>query len=180
MPPLRALPARLLPPSQWGAHHSLVHRGAATQGLTPTQTAAHTPRLRPVPWSLLVAQRRKTPWRAGGPVPAKVRGTSGCRGLPTLAPGFTLRVLPEGRGGGPRAPYDRPKSNQMGWGPRGAGGPFVTVICPAAEITNTFLSEGLAATGLRALMPPSCGHTGRGVGLGEGTGRGRAGQQAVA
>lgn len=92
----------------------------------------------------------------------------GCSGLPTLAPGFTLRVLPEGRGGGPKTPYDRPKSNQMGWGPHGAGGPFVTVICLAAEITNTFLSEGLAATGLRTLMPPSCGHTGRGLGLGEG------------
>lgn len=45
MPPLRALPARLLPPSRWGAHYSLVHRGAATQGLAPTHTAAHTPRL---------------------------------------------------------------------------------------------------------------------------------------
>lgn len=40
----------------------------------------------------------------------------GYSGLRTLAPGFTLRVLPEGRGGGPKAPYDRPKSNQMGWG----------------------------------------------------------------
>lgn len=88
----------------------------------------------------------------------------GCSRLPILAPGFTLRVLPEGRGGGPRAPYDRPKSNQMGWGPRGAVGPFVTVICPAAEITNTFLSEGLAATGLRVLMPYSCGHNGGGWG----------------
>lgn len=104
----------------------------------------------------------------------------GCSRLPTLAPGFTLRVLPEGRGGGPRAPYDRPKSNQMGWGPRGAVGPFVTVICPAAEITNTFLSEGLAATGLRALMPYSCGRTGVGVGLGEGMERGYGGQQAAA
>lgn len=35
---------------------------------------------------------------------------------------------------------------------------------PDAEITNTFLSEGLAATGLRVLMPPSCGHTGLGGG----------------
>lgn len=60
--------------------------------------------------------------------------------------------------------------SQTRWagGPHGAGGPFVTVICLAAEITNTFLSEGLAATGLRTLMPPSCGHTGRGLGLGEG------------
>lgn len=69
----------------------------------------------------------------------------------------------------------------MGWGPRGAGEPFVTVICPAAKITNTFLSEGLAATGLRALMPPSCGHTwGGGVegGLGEGMEKGCRGQQA--
>lgn len=55
----------------------------------------------------------------------------------------------------------------MGWGPCGAGGPFVTVICPAAKITNTFLSEGLAAIGLRALMLPSCGHTGRGLGWGK-------------
>lgn len=113
---------------------------------------------------------------------AKVRGTSG---LPTLAPGFTRRVLPEGRGGAPGAPYDRPKSNQMGWGPRGAGGPFVTIICPAAKITNTFLSEGLAATGLWALMPPSCGHTGWGLTLragmerGEGMERGQGGQQAA-
>lgn len=37
---------------------------------------------------------------------------------------------------------------------------------PDAEITNTFLSEGLAATGLRVLMPPSCGHTGLGWGGG--------------
>ena len=30
---------------------------------------------------------------------------------------------------------------------------------PGRQITNTFLSEGLAATGLWALMPPSCGHS---------------------
>ena len=69
----------------------------------------------------------------------------------------------EGMSGGPRVPADRPKSNQMGQGPHGAGGPFVTVICPAAKITNTFFSEGPAATGLRALMPPSCGHAGPGA-----------------
>lgn len=86
----------------------------------------------------------------------------GCLELPALAPSLTVGVLLEGRGGGPRASANRPKSNQMGWGPYGAAGPFVTVICPAAEITNTFLSEGLAATGLWALMPPSCGHTGPG------------------
>lgn len=63
----------------------------------------------------------------------------------------------------------------MGWGPHGACGPFVTVICPAAEITNTFLSEGLAATGLWALMPPSCGHNGWGLGLGEGVERAHGG-----
>lgn len=68
-------------------------------------------------------------------------------------------ALHEGMNGGPRVLADRPKSNQMGQGPRGAGGPFVTVICPAAKITNTFFSEGPAATGLRALMPPSCGHS---------------------
>lgn len=113
---------------------------------------------------------------AEGPMSAKVRGMSG---LPTLAPGFTRRILPEGRGGAPGAPYDRPKSNQMGWGPCGAGGPFVTVICPAAKITNTFLSEGLAATGLWALMPPSCGHTGWGLTLREGMERGQGGQQAA-
>jgi hypothetical protein len=50
----------------------------------------------------------------------------------------------------------------MGQEPHGAGRPFVTVICPAAEITNTFLSEGLTATSLWVLMPPSCGHTERG------------------
>lgn len=72
-------------------------------------------------------------------------------------------VLLEGMSGGPRVLADRPKSNQMGQGPRGAGGPFVTVICPAAKITNTFFSEGPAATGLRALMPPSCGHSGPGA-----------------
>lgn len=102
-----------------------------------------------------------------------LRAAQGCPHGPL---GFTLRVLPEGRARGPRAPYDRPKSNQMGWGPRGAGGPFVTVICPAAaKITNTFLSEGLAATGLQALMPPSCGHTGWGLGVGEGMERGCGG-----
>ena len=37
---------------------------------------------------------------------------------------------------------------------------------PCRQITNTFLSEGLAATGLRALMPPSCGHTAWGWGRG--------------
>lgn len=39
---------------------------------------------------------------------------------------------------------------------------------PCRQITNTFLSEGLAATGLRALMPPSCGHTAWGWGWGRG------------
>lgn len=82
--------------------------------------------------------------------------------MPTLVPGLALRVLLE-MSGGPRVLADRPKSNQMGQGPHGAGEPFVTVICPTAKITNTFFSEGPAATGLRALMPPSCGHSGPGA-----------------
>lgn len=41
---------------------------------------------------------------------------------------------------------------------------------PRRQITNTFLSEGLAATGLRALMPPSCGHSAWGWGWGGGGG----------
>lgn len=82
--------------------------------------------------------------------------------MPIPVPGLALRV-PLEMSGGPRVLADRPKSNQMGQGPRGAGEPFVTVICPAAKITNTFFSEGPAATGLRALMPPSCGHAGPGA-----------------
>ena len=41
---------------------------------------------------------------------------------------------------------------------------------PGRQITNTFLSEGLAATGLWALMPPSCGHSAWGWGWGWGRG----------
>lgn len=94
--------------------------------------------------------------------------TEGQRGqgsldMPTPVPGLALRVLLEGMNGGPRVLTDRPKSNQMDQGPLGAVEPFVTVICPAAKITNTFFSEGPAATGLRALMPPSCGHSGLGA-----------------
>lgn len=91
-------------------------------------------------------------------------------GLPSPAPRLRSEGTARGQGWGPKGTLRQAKVKPDGPGPRGAGGPFVTVICPAAEITNTFLSEGLAATGPRALMPPSCGHMGRGGGLGEGAG----------
>lgn len=72
---------------------------------------------------------------------------------PSRGPGLTLRVFVSPRGQGWRLKgihrQAKVKPDGLG-GPAGRGGPFVTVICPAAKITNTFLSEGLPATGLRA------------------------------